>query len=52
LIALRGEQGLLNYLNLFVNRQTRSGRYTDLYKQWVGTDAGAPPALSAAGVYR
>lgn len=52
LIALRNEQGLLNYLNLFVNRQARSGRYAALYKQWIGTEAGAAPALDAKGVYR
>jgi ABC-type amino acid transport substrate-binding protein len=52
LIALRGDQGLLNYLNLFINRQARSGRYAELYKRWVGTDAGQPPSLSAEGVYR
>lgn len=52
LIALRNEQGLLNYLNLFINRQVRSGRYAELYKQWIGSDAGQPPQLTAAGVYR
>jgi len=49
LIALRGDQGLLNYLNLFINHQVREGRYQELYKKWVGT--GAPPDLTVPGVY-
>jgi polar amino acid transport system substrate-binding protein len=49
LIALRQEQGLLNYLNLFVNIQVRSGRYQELYDKWVG---GAAPDLTIGGVYR
>ena len=39
LIALREEYGLLNYLNLFVNQQVRTGRYQELYGKWVGGDA-------------
>jgi polar amino acid transport system substrate-binding protein len=49
LIALRQEQGLLNYLNLFVNLQVRSGRYQELYDKWVG---GTAPGLTIDGVYR
>lgn len=52
LITLRNEQGLINYLNLFINRQVRTGRYAELYKQWIGTEAGGAPQLSANGVYR
>jgi polar amino acid transport system substrate-binding protein len=49
LIALRNEQGLLNYLNLFVNQQIRTGRYAELYKKWVGE--GEAPHLMVPGVY-
>jgi len=48
LIALRQQQGLLNYLNLFVNRQSRTGRYQELYEKWIGGDA---PDLTVKGVY-
>ena len=41
LIAQRQEQGLLNYLNLFISHQVRTGRYQELYKKWVG--AGPAP---------
>jgi len=50
LIALRNEQGLLNYLNLFVNQQVRTGRYKELYDKWIG--AGDLPDLTIPGVYR
>ncbi len=49
LIALRNEQGLLNYLNLFINHQVREGRYQELYKKWIGV--GDAPNLTAPGVY-
>ena len=49
LIALREEQGLLNYLNLFVNQQVRTGRYQELFDKWVG---GTAPGLTIEGVYR
>jgi polar amino acid transport system substrate-binding protein len=49
LIGLRGEYGLINYLNLFVNHQIRNGRYEELYKKWVGE--GEPPNLMIPGVY-
>jgi polar amino acid transport system substrate-binding protein len=50
LIGLRQEQGLLNYLNLFVNQQVRTGRYQELYDKWVG--GGEAPDLTVKGVYR
>ena len=50
LIALRHEQGFLNYLNLFVNQQMRTGRYKELFDKWIGT--GTPPDLTIPGVYR
>ncbi|ESZ25777.1 hypothetical protein X732_33070 [Mesorhizobium sp. L2C066B000] len=49
LIALRQEQGLINYLDLFVNRQVRTGRYKELFDKWVGGEA---PDLTVKGVYR
>ncbi len=49
LIALRQEYGLLNYLNLFVNLQTRTGRAQELYSKWIG---GTMPDLTVKGVYR
>lgn len=48
LAAKRSEYGLINYLNLFVNHQVRSGRYAELYKKWVGGDL---PELKIPGVY-
>ena len=49
LIALRQEYGLLNYLNLFVNQQVRTGRAQELYQKWVG---GTLPDLTIKGIYR
>jgi ABC-type amino acid transport substrate-binding protein len=49
LIGLRNEYGLLNYLNLFVNQQIRSGRYQELYNKHVGE--GAAPNLVISGAY-
>jgi polar amino acid transport system substrate-binding protein len=51
LIALRQEQGLINYLNLFINQQVRTGRYEELFNQWIGGGATAP-GLTIDGVYR
>lgn len=48
--TLRQEYGLINYLNLFISRQVRSGRYAELYKAWFGSDT--PPDLTIPGVYR
>lgn len=50
LIAPRLEQGLINYLNLFINQQVRTGRYKELFDKWIG--AGSPPDLTIPGVYR
>ncbi|MBU3030753.1 transporter substrate-binding domain-containing protein [Paracoccus marinaquae] len=50
LITLREEQGLINYMNLFINQQVRTGRYAELYKKWVGD--GEPADLTIPGVYR
>jgi hydroxyproline transporter system substrate-binding protein len=50
LITLREEYGLINYMNLFINQQVRTGRYAELYKKWVGE--GAPANLVIPGVYR
>lgn len=50
LIALRQDQGLINYLNLFINQQVRTGRYKALYDKWIGL--GEPPNLTVPGVYR
>ncbi|MCB6180098.1 transporter substrate-binding domain-containing protein [Rhodobacter sp. Har01] len=49
LIALRQEYGMLNYLDLFINQQVRSGRYQELYDKWVG---GTAPKLTIDNVYR
>jgi ABC-type amino acid transport substrate-binding protein len=50
LITLREEFGLINYMNLFINQQVRTGRYAELYKKWVGE--GVPADLTISGVYR
>ena len=49
LIALRQDYGFLNYLNLFVHLQTRTGRAQELYQKWVG---GTMPDLTVKGIYR
>jgi polar amino acid transport system substrate-binding protein len=50
LITLRQDQGLLNYLNLFINQQVRTGRYKALYDKWIAI--GDAPNLTIPGVYR
>jgi ABC-type amino acid transport substrate-binding protein len=50
LITLREEYGLINYMDLFINQQVRTGRYVELYKKWVGE--GVPADLTVPGVYR
>jgi ABC-type amino acid transport substrate-binding protein len=50
LITLREEFGLINYMDLFINQQVRTGRYAELYKKWVGE--GVPADLTIPGVYR
>ncbi|WP_397449344.1 transporter substrate-binding domain-containing protein [Pseudomonas sp. NA-150] len=49
LAAKRSEYGLINYLNLFINQQVRTGRYAELYQKWVG---GEPVNLTVPGIYR
>ena len=49
LIGPRLEQGLINYMNLFISHQVREGRYQELYKKWIGV--GDPPNLTIPGVY-
>lgn len=49
LFTNREEYGFINYLNLFVNQQVRTGRYEELYQKWIG---GELPNLTASGVYR
>lgn len=50
LAAKRNEYGLLNYLNLFVNQQVRTGRYKELFVKWIGTDV-PPTDLTVPQVY-
>lgn len=52
ILVPRMEQGMLNYVNLFLNRQVRSGRYAELYKKWIGTEGGPAPDLTVVGTYR
>lgn len=49
LFTNREEYGLINYLNLFINQQVRTGRYAELYEKWIG---GALPELTVPNVYR
>ena len=49
IMTRREEYGLLRYLDLFVNRQVRSGRYQELYEKWIG---GRAPSLAIPGVHR
>jgi hydroxyproline transporter system substrate-binding protein len=49
LFTNREEYGFINYLNLFVNQQVRTGRYEALYGKWVG---GEVPSLTVANAYR
>jgi polar amino acid transport system substrate-binding protein len=46
-VGPRKDFGWLNYLNLFVTHQVRSGRYQELWDQFVGGEA---PALRIPGV--
>ncbi len=50
LFTMRQEYGLINYLDLFVNQQVRTGRYAELYAKWIGE--GTPADLTVQGVYR
>jgi polar amino acid transport system substrate-binding protein len=45
----RGDQEFLNWVNLFIWQQVRTGRYRELYNQYFGP--GEPPSLTVVGVY-
>ena len=47
-VGPRKDFGWLNYLNLFITHQVRSGRYQELWGQFVGGEA---PALRIPGVF-
>lgn len=49
LFTNRQEYGVINYLNLFVNQQIRTGRYNELYQKWIGGDL---PGLTVPNAYR
>lgn len=49
LFTNREEYGFINYLNLFVNQQVRTGRYAELFEKYIGGDL---PDLTVPGVYR
>ncbi len=49
LAVAREEYGLINYLNLFINQQVRTGRYAELYKKYFSAEA---PSLMTGAVYR
>ncbi len=48
MMTKRKEFGWINYLNIFINRQVRSGRHQEIYSKYVG---GTAPSLSSLGVY-
>lgn len=48
MMTKRKEFGWINYLNIFINRQVRSGRYQEIYSKYVG---GTAPDLTSLGVY-
>jgi len=48
MMTKRKEFGWINYLNIFINRQVRSGRYQEIYAKYVG---GTAPDLTSVGVY-
>ncbi|MGH1486581.1 MAG: transporter substrate-binding domain-containing protein [Cellvibrionaceae bacterium] len=48
MMTLRKEYGLIRYLNLFINRQVRSGRFQELYGKWIG---GQAPDMTTPGTY-
>lgn len=50
LFTNRDEYGFINYLNLFIYQQMRTGRYAELYGKWVGGDQ--LPDLTVPGTYR
>jgi polar amino acid transport system substrate-binding protein len=48
MMTKRKEFGWINYLNIFINRDVRSGRHQERYSKYVG---GKAPNLSSMGVY-
>ncbi|RWC61803.1 MAG: transporter substrate-binding domain-containing protein [Mesorhizobium sp.] len=48
MMTIRQEYGWLNYLNLFINQQVRTGRFDEVYKKWIG---GEIPKLTIDRVY-
>jgi polar amino acid transport system substrate-binding protein len=49
LIAVRSEYGMINYLNLFVNQQIRTGNAQKLFNKWIGE--GKMPSYTIPGSY-
>jgi polar amino acid transport system substrate-binding protein len=49
LFTNREEYGMINYLDLFVNQQVRTGRYKELFDKWIG---GELPNLMVPNTYR
>lgn len=49
IMAKRTEFGLINYLNLFIHQQVRSGRYSEIYKEFYGD--GPLRKLTVDGIY-
>lgn len=49
IVTKRDELGFINYLNLFVHQQVRTGRYAELYKKWFNSE---PVDLTIPLVYR
>ncbi len=48
LMVKRGDQGLLNWINLFVWHQWKAGRTDELYRQWFGYPA---PNMAYPGIH-
>lgn len=48
MMTQRKEIGWLNYLNLFINQQVRTGKYDATYEKWIG---GEVPSLTIERVY-
>jgi polar amino acid transport system substrate-binding protein len=48
MMTLRKQYGWINYLNLFINRQVRTGRFQELYGKWIG---GTAPDMTVPGTY-
>ena len=49
IIAKRTEYGMINYLNLFIHQQVRTGRFTELSKQFFGNSPARK--LTVDGIY-